>query len=120
VESLIPLAPFLVGAFFCIAGAEHFIYSRFVPQMVPAWIPARTFWTYFTGAALLAGGIGMNVPRVARLAGTLSGVMVFSWVVLLHIPRAFANLHNTAETTAIFEALALSGAAFLVASIHRK
>jgi uncharacterized membrane protein len=115
-ESIIPLAPIFLGAFFCIAGVEHFIYAPFVKQMVPAWIPARIFWTYFAGIALLAGGVGMMVPKVARLAGTLSGIMVFSWVVLLHIPRAFADLHNTAETTAIFEALTLSSAAFLVAA----
>ena len=115
-ESIIPLAPFFLGAFFCIAGVEHFIYAAFVKQMVPAWIPARIFWTYFTGIALLSGGIGMMVPKVARLAGTWSGIMVLCWVVFLHIPRAFANLHNTAETTAIFEALTISGAAFLVAA----
>jgi uncharacterized membrane protein len=115
-ESLIPLAPIFLGAFFCIAGVEHFIYAPIVKQMIPAWIPARVFWTYFTAIALLAGGVGMMVPKAARLAGALSGIMVFSWVVLLHIPRAFADLHNTAETTATFEALIISSAAFLVAA----
>ena len=115
-ESIIPLGPFFVSAFFLIAGVEHFIYARFVEQMVPAWIPARIFWAYFTGTALLAGGVGMVLPKTARLAGLLSGSMVFSWVVLLHIPRAFADLHNTAETTAIFEALAISGGAYLIAA----
>jgi uncharacterized membrane protein len=115
-ESLIPLAPFFVSAFFCIGGVEHFLYAPFVEQMIPAWMPVRIFWTYFTGTALLAGGIGMVVPKTSRPAGLLSGSMVLSWVVLLHIPRALADLHKTAETTAIFEALAISGAAFLIAA----
>lgn len=114
-EWLIPVAPIFVSAFFCITGVEHFIYAPFVRLMVPAWIPARLFWTYFSGCALVAGGVGMMIPKVSRLAGTLCGIMVFSWVVLLHIPRAFADLHKTDETTAIFEALAISGAAFLIA-----
>jgi uncharacterized membrane protein len=91
-EWLIPLGPFFLGAFFCIAGVEHFIYAPFVERLVPAWIPARMFWTYFAGVALLAGGLGMMVPKTARLAGIWSGIMVFSWVLLLHIPRALANL----------------------------
>jgi hypothetical protein len=41
--------------------------------------------------------------------------MIFLWVILLHIPRAAADLRNTNEMTAVFEALAFSGAAFLVA-----
>ena len=51
----------------------------------------------------------------ARLAATLTGIMIFSWVVLLHIPRALADVHNANETTAVFEALAMTGPAFLVA-----
>jgi uncharacterized membrane protein len=115
-NGLIPLGPFFLAAFLLIGGVEHFIYARFVVQMIPAWIPGRTFWAYFTGCALLSGGAGILVPRISRLAGTLVGIMIFSWVVLLHIPRALADLHNTAETTAIFEALTISGAAFLVAA----
>jgi len=37
------------------------------------------------------------------------------WVILLHIPRALADLHNIGETSGVFEALALSGAAFILA-----
>jgi uncharacterized membrane protein len=59
--SVAVLGPIFVGLFFCIAGVEHFIYARFVVQMIPAWIPAHLFWTYFTAVALLAGGIGMNI-----------------------------------------------------------
>lgn len=118
-EWLVPLGPFFLASFFLIGGIEHFYYARFVYQMIPAWIPAHPFFTYFTGLALLAGGIGILIPRVARLAGILVGLMIFSWVLLLHIPKALSDLHNVGETTAIFEALALSGAAFLVAEIRK-
>jgi hypothetical protein len=40
--------------------------------------------------------------------------MILLWVVLLHIPRALA-LHNAGETAGIFEALAMSGIAFILA-----
>jgi hypothetical protein len=42
--------------------------------------------------------------------------MVFLWVLMLHIPRALADPSVPGETSAIFEALALSGVALLVAA----
>jgi len=114
-EKFIPLSRFFLAAFLMLCGIEHFIYVELVARMVPSWIPGHLFWAYFTGVALIAGAVGICVPLTSRLAAALSGLMIFLWVVLLHIPRAAANLRNSNETTAVFEALAFSGAAFLVA-----
>lgn len=109
------LSACLLGLFFVVGGIQHFVYADFVVQLVPSWIPERVFWTYFTGSALIAGGVGMNIRLTARVAATCSGIMVFLWVILLHIPRALAVPHLPGETSAIFEALAISGTAFLIA-----
>jgi uncharacterized membrane protein len=113
-EQFIPLSRFFLGAFLILCGVQHFIYLEFVATLVPSWIPGHLFWTYFTGVALIAGGIGIIIPMTARLAAAMTGIMIFLWVVLLHIPRALADLHNSNETTAVFEALAMTGAAVLV------
>jgi len=110
------LTSFLLAAFLVLTGILHFIYVEFVAGLVPAWIPAHLFWTYFTGSALIAGGIGITLPWTTRLAASLSGLMIFLWVVLLHIPRAVAAPHDSNETTAVFEALAMSGGAILAAA----
>jgi len=115
-EKFIPLGRFFLAAFLILGGIEHFIYIKFVASLVPSWIPGPVFWAYFAGVALIAGGVGISVPLTSRLAGALSGLMIFLWVVILHIPLAAANLSNANETTAVFEALAFSGAAFLVAA----
>jgi uncharacterized membrane protein len=112
----IPLGRFFLAAFLILCGIEHFIYVEFVTSLVPSWIPGGVFWTYFTGVALIAGGVGISVPLTSRLAGGLTGLMIFLWVLLVHIPRAMANLSDSNETTAVFEALAFSGVAFLIAS----
>jgi uncharacterized membrane protein len=106
----------LLAAFLVVCGVQHFVYNDFVAQMVPSWMPGRRFWAYFTGLALIAGGLGMLVPRTARLAAALSALMIFLWVLTLHIPRAVALPQHAFETAGIFEALALSGAALLVAA----
>ena len=106
----------LLGVFLSFCGVEHFLYADFVTQLVPAWIPARRFWTYFTGVCLMAGGVGIVVPKTARLAAFLTGVMIFLWVVLLHVPRALAVPFDPGESSGVFEALGLSGVAFVRAA----
>lgn len=113
----LPFGPSLFfGVFFIICGIQHFVYADFVTQLVPAWIPARAFWTAFTGIALVAGGVGVLIFPLARWAATLSGLMIFLWVLLLHLPRAFADVNQTGEMDGVFEALAMSGVAFMLAA----
>jgi hypothetical protein len=83
------------------------------------------FWTYFAGVALVLGGLGMIIPfasKINRPATALSGSMIFLWVFMLHLPRAItagdaASQRN--EWTAVFEALAISGIAFVIAGCIR-
>ena len=70
------------------------------------------FWSYFAGVALIAAGLGLLIRHTARLAALLSGVMVFSWFWVIHVPRAFVGI---SDSIAVFEALAVSGIAFVLA-----
>ena len=56
--------------------------------------------------ALAAGAVGILIPKTRRLAGGLTGIMIFSWVFLVHLPRAiqFFGAQGGNETTAMFEA----------------
>jgi uncharacterized membrane protein len=110
-----PLAPWLLALFLAVCGIQHFVYCDFVTTLVPSWIPEPRFWTFFTGIALVAGGAGILVPKTARLAAILSALMILLWVVLLHIPRALAGPNHAFETAGVFEALAVSGIALLIA-----
>jgi len=109
-------APVLLALFLVVCGLQHFVYSEFVVTLVPSWIPGRRFWTYFTGLALIAGGSGLLVPRTVRLAATLSALMIFLWVLMLHVPRAVTGPERANEAAGAMEALALSGVALLVAA----
>ncbi len=113
-DRFIVVARIFFAIFLILGGIQHFIWAQLVKTMVPAWIPGPLFWTYFAGVALIAGGIGIVLPQTTRLAARWTGVMIFLWVILLHIPRALANLHDSNETTAVFEALAFSGIAFVM------
>jgi uncharacterized membrane protein len=100
-----------LGVFFFLAGVQHFLFATFVATLVPSWVPGAMFWTYFAGVALLGGGLGLIIPRTARLAAALDGFMVFCWLWMLHIPRAI-SMNNQNEWTAVIEALAVAGIAW--------
>jgi uncharacterized membrane protein len=114
-HGFILLGRICLSAFMIICGIEHFMFVEFVKSLVPAWIPGDVFWTYFGGVALIAGGAGLLLNPTLRLAALLSGIMVFTWFIILHIPRAIAGMGDGNEWIAVVEALAVSGIAFVLA-----
>jgi len=118
-ETMSRFAPLALGAFLVYCGALHFPYAKYVAGLIPSWIPGHMFWTYFAAIALIAGGIGLLIPQTARLAAILSGIMLFSWVFLVHIPLAIST-HTVSEVSRGFQAMQDSAVAFMLAGIARR
>ena len=118
-DRILPVGRIFLPVMLIVFGSDHFVYSAFVAMIIPAWIPGKLFWTYFAGAALISGGAGMLFRVYPRLAALMSGIMMFLWVFLLHIPRAMADPRGSLgnEWTSVFEALAYSGVAFILAAL---
>lgn len=119
-EPLIQIGRFFLPITAAVFGVDHFIYTAFVASLVPTWIPGgAVFWTYFAGVALISAGMAMIVGIQARLASLLLGIMIFLWLLCLHIPRAIADPHTAMgnEWTSVCEALAFSGIAFILAAL---
>jgi uncharacterized membrane protein len=115
---------FIVAARVCLAvfmtvcGVQHFLYTEFVASLIPQWFPGDpVFWTYFAAAALFAGALGLLYPRTARLAALLTGVMIFSWFWIVHVPRVSVSV---SDKISVFEALAMAGIAFILAGYRRR
>jgi uncharacterized membrane protein len=112
-QGLLLVGRICLGSFLIVTGIQHFLFDKFVALLIPPWLPGDAiFWTYFGGVCLIAGGIGLFIRKTARLAAFLSGCMVFSWFWIIHVPRTFASV---SDSIAIFEALAVSGIAFVLA-----
>ena len=95
-------------------GVAHFIYDEFTAAMVPAWIPARMFWAYFTGAAHIAAGLSVITNIAARWGATLLAIMFTSFAILVNLARAL-ELGGRVDWTGFCIATALTGAAWVVA-----
>ena len=80
------------------------------------------FWTYFAAVALIGSGVSLITKIKISLVSLLMGIMIFIWLLILHIPRAVATpeLDNGNEITSVFQALAFSGVGFVLASVYRQ
>jgi hypothetical protein len=58
------------------------------------------------------------MPQTARLAATLSGIMLISWFFLVHIPLAIRT-HTVSEVSRGFQALQDGAVALMLAGTMR-
>jgi uncharacterized membrane protein len=82
----------LFGPFFILAGTLHFVTPGVYESIVPEYLPARRALVYASGAAEIAGGVGLLNRRTRRLASwlniaTLVGVSPVHVEMALHPER---------------------------------
>ena len=116
-KNMIAAGCILLAAFFIACGYAHFKYAAFVDSLIPAYIPFHSFWTYFCGICLLAGGVGLIIPQTRKWAALLSGIMVSGWFILLHIPRFLANTNDVSDRLGLCESFAFCGIFFVLAGM---
>ncbi len=77
----------LAGPFFVLAGIMHFAIPRAYRRIMPPYVPAHATMVYASGAAEIAGGAGLMLPRQRqrRLAGW--------WLIATLVAVSPANLH---------------------------
>lgn len=96
-------------------AGDHFVFPTQTAQIVPAWMPWHLFWVYFVGTALLAGAIGLATKKFARLAALCFGVMLFCFVLMLHIPSLIATPHDRFALAILLRDLSFSCGALVFA-----
>jgi uncharacterized membrane protein YphA (DoxX/SURF4 family) len=116
-EKFIPFGSLFFSITMVSFGIDHFLYTKNVALLVPSWIPAPVFWTYFAAVALIGSGAAIILKVKLRVIAALLGTMILLWFILLHIPRAIAQpfTQKGEEVASAFSALAFSGIAFVIA-----
>ena len=117
-KTLLTLGRIFFSIMLIVFGIDHFLYTDFVAPLVPNWIPGHIFWTYFGAVALIGSGTCIMFKIKIQLVGMLLGIMLLLWFIILHIPRAIADPYEGKgnEITSVFQALAFSGVAFVIAA----
>lgn len=59
----------IIGAIFVVAGTLHFVFPTLYLRVMPPILPSPLFLVYLSGAAEIAGGLGVLSERLHRAAG---------------------------------------------------
>ena len=102
----IPLAVF---------GALHLSSPGFVLPIVPPFVPARMFWVYLVGGALIAAALSISTNIGVRWSGLLFGIMMFLFVAMIHLPGALSRPHDRIIRTIVFREMSFGGGAWILA-----
>lgn len=113
---IIVLGPVFVACAIAMFSAEHFTAARDLMPIVPHWLPAPLFWTYFVGIALLAAAISFLAWCCVRWSALLLALLFLIIVATVDLPNLPQSLHDrffwilaVRETSFAAGALVLAG-----------
>ncbi len=79
------VARWVLALFFIVAGVNHFLAPSLYLGMMPVWLPAKEAANLVSGAAEIAGGVGLLIVSLRRAA---------SWGLIALLLAVFpANVH---------------------------
>jgi hypothetical protein len=78
-------------------------------------MPWRSFWVYFVGCALIAASLSIATRTAVRWSGLLVGIMMFSFVAMIHLPGALARPHDRIIWTIVFREMSFGAGGWLLA-----
>lgn len=99
-----------------IFGAEHLSDPRDLLGGVPLYMPWRMFWVYFVGCALVAAAVSIATKIGQRWSGLLFGLMMFSFIAMIHFPGALAGGRNRLLWTIVFRESSFGGGGLVLAA----
>jgi uncharacterized membrane protein YphA (DoxX/SURF4 family) len=117
-SAILALMPLCLAAAFAAFGTEHLLLPDFIKTGVPQWIPWHLFWAYFIGIALLAAALSIATKVQVRIAATLLGIMLFIFVLTIHIPKVIATPHDRIAWAVALRDTSFSGGALALAAIY--
>ncbi|HEX7284594.1 MAG TPA: hypothetical protein VF532_00335 [Candidatus Angelobacter sp.] len=87
-------------------GIQHFLHPLGLPGVplekeMAAWIPGRALIDYVTGAALLAAGASVLVPRMTRIVAARVGGWLLLLIVVIYVPVMISALGDPGIGTQI-------------------
>jgi uncharacterized membrane protein len=96
-------------------GALHLFGPQFVQDLVPPYMPWRMFWVYGVGIALVAASLSIATRVGVRWSGLLFGIMMFLFVLMIHLPGAISE-HDRVVWVIVFRESSFGGAAWILAA----
>ena len=97
--ALVWIGRWMIAAVMVFYGITHFLYPGHMPgvplqAMMPPWMPAPRLIAYVVGMVLLAGGLGLFLPRRARESAAGAGVVLLLLTAFFYVPIFVLEMHS--------------------------
>lgn len=120
------IAKYLFALWVIPVGLSHFLYVQATIDLIPAWMPARMFWAYLTGAGHMASGVGvlcaglLGMAALARIALFAEAAMLSVITLLVWSPRVLAQPSVRMPWTAFWISWTITAAVWVLAAELQK
>ena len=82
------IAIIILALVMAVFGVYHFIYPQNLLAYVPSFLPdAGNLWVYIPGAAFILAAVAFLTNRLVKLAGYLLAILLFIFVLTIHLPN---------------------------------
>jgi len=119
IDKILLLGYAFVAAPLATFSMEHLLTPRALMGMVPSWIPAPLFWTYFVGFALFAAALSFTARKYLRWSALLLALMFFIFVATMDVPAVFASPKSRLMWTLMLREGSFAGGALALAGWAR-
>jgi len=88
------IAIYILAIVMLIFGIQHFRFPNDFLVKVPTFLPGGMIWVYVVGIAFILAAISFMTNKLVRVAGYLLALMLFSFVLLIHLPNFLDTADN--------------------------
>ena len=112
-NALLPLGRWLFAIPLALFGVMHFMAGSDMAAGVPSYLPAPTFFIYFTGACLIAASLAFVTHKYDKLAAVLLAIFMVCMVLMVQGPAFMGGNRNALFQ--ILKDMMIAGAALMYA-----
>jgi uncharacterized membrane protein YphA (DoxX/SURF4 family) len=86
--------------------------------VLTSFIPLGAYTIILTGIMLIAASISIITKKFVKLSTIMLAVLLFIFIVTIHIPHMFSDTDKTATLIALLKDISLMGGSLMIAGIY--
>ncbi|HKK43595.1 MAG TPA: hypothetical protein VJ963_14355 [Bacteroidales bacterium] len=103
---------------FGLFGINHFLMTDYYVGMLTSFIPLGAYTIILTGIMLIAACISIISGKLIRLSTILLAILLFLFIVTIHIPHLFTDADKTVSIIALLKDVSLMGGSLMIAGMY--
>jgi putative oxidoreductase len=103
---------------FALFGINHFLMLDYYLGMLTSFVPLGAYTIILTGIMLIVASISIITKVLVKFSTLMLAVLLFIFIVTIHIPHLFADADKTATIIALLKDISLLGGSLMIAGIY--